>query len=221
MFVTTWDDNIYRSVNNGTDWSNIVIDAVNPTQSESICSDSTGQYLVVGRIAQVNRRSSDYATNWSEITSALLDITHLSQSYDGSNVFAISGTSIYTSSDYGDHFTLRDNSNSYGSIAMSSTGEYGIATSGSKIYVSSDYGMNWIEKADFGSGSSACACSYSGDIMFADSSTGMMWSKDYGEHWEVAFSLGGIDYLDCSQDGTRLFMSRLYGYIYTAELING
>ena len=140
---------------------------------------------------------------------------------------------IFTSSDYGAHWTDQTlaGSRSWIGITSSASGQYVAAINeGGDIYTSSDYGVHWTDQTLAGSrGWIGIASSSNGQYLTAAVNGGDIYtSSDYGVHWTdqtLAGSLGWYSiassssgqYLTAAVDGGDIYTSSDYGVHWTNE----
>ena len=138
-------------------------------------------------------KSSDYGSNWSQVTTIPKNWTSVSVSSSGQYQTAVvNGEYIYISSDYGATWTpITTYSKNWTAVSVSSSGEYQTAvTNGEYIYISSDYGANWTQITSYSKNWSSVTMSDDGIIQYASANTNdyIYISIDYGVTWNVTSS---------------------------------
>jgi photosystem II stability/assembly factor-like uncharacterized protein len=228
---TSDDGKIYRSVDYGENWSE-VIDTEEGIIA-SVAAFSNGVALAGTSSNGKIFRSVDYGLNWSEVEDTTeINIRSLATF---SNGVALAGTSgngkIFRSVDYGENWTeVEDTTETY--IQSLATFSNGIALAGSgnngKIFRSVDYGLNWSEVEDTTEINIRSLATFSNGVALAGtSSDGKIFrSVDYGENWSeiedttetVIYSLAtfsnGIALAGTSGNG-KIFRSVDYGENWT------
>lgn len=212
MYIAdTWalgsDQSIYKS----TDYGVTFTAALYPGGYwYSLDCSNNGQYLLGGDGYNFYL-STDYTTNWTDISSRLRNPEHYqSQDISETGQYMIAGImtqpdfndSVLVSKDYG--LTWKNKAgNGFGSVvgvACSGTGKYmTYASNSGDIYVSSDYGNTWAMKYDQAINSASCiGISYTGKYQIvAFGNDGYMYrSTDYGQNWTQVTSAGARKWRD-------------------------
>lgn len=157
-------------------------------------------------------REINYSRNYSALASSL----------DGRTVVAaVSGGSIYVSSDYGSSWAVRDTSRAWSEVAISADGSTMAASvfNGS-IFVSTNFGENWTSTSSGNAAWAGLAVSSDGNKLAAVAQSSALYlSPDRGSTW-VAQSKAGLknwSSIAMSADGSRLVASVDPGKLYTSS----
>lgn len=154
-----------------------------------------GSFLVVGLlfasfVAAPNVFAAGYT--WTDQTGAGSQYwAGVASSSDGSRVItAVNGGDIYTSSDYGAHWTDQTNAPTgvaWNTVTSSASGQYlAAAIDGpGDIYTSNDYGAHWTDQTLAGSHYwwKVVSSANGQYLVAAEDGGGIYTSSDYGVHW--------------------------------------
>jgi hypothetical protein len=128
---------------------------------------------------------------------------------------------IYTSSDYGNTWSVSSSSPSkfWKSISVSSNGKYQSAIGSSQIYISSDYGNTWSSK-DSNRDWRILSVSSSGQYQSAVVYSGQIYtSSDYGNTWTSKLTDSNRNWKSISVSSSGQYQSSVVygGQIYTSS----
>eukprot|EP01040_Poterioochromonas_malhamensis_P015014 gene15014-16723_t len=210
----------------------------------SIATDSSGQYVVAGQLANLPGgtelgliyTSKDYGKSWESTSAPKNEWNGVTSDTTGQYLAAAASDGIYTSTNYGQTWiyqpgapnNYQGQSNYWPYIAADSTGRYLAASSSyskAVIYLSSNYGVNWtLSSAPIRSWSSLCSDS-TGQYLVAGVYKGYIYaSSDYGATWDRTTAPYGIwTPMACTPSLNRLYAKNANttdwtgapGYIYT------
>ncbi len=185
LFATT-SHGVFRSTNNGSNWSavnagltNYYVHTFAVSGSNLFAGTGSGIFL-----------TTNSGTTWAEATSNIITL--------GANTLAAAGTHLYAGMDDGHMVSStddgtswqRDNSFSGAPIDIIEIGTTLIATaagSGSGLYFSTDQGASWTKPADSGltksTGSTNGVFAVIGSNFFVATGLGIFRSTDSGANW--------------------------------------
>ena len=135
---------------------------------------------------------------------------------NGQYVYAVAqNDGIYRSINFGTTFSsCYSNGIAWFSVAASRFAGYAFAgVNGGSIYGSSDYGVTWTIAFATSDSYTSLAISDTGQYVYDSTGSIVLRSSDYGVTWSTVRS-GSCNYVTCSSDGSILYLSRIYGYIY-------
>lgn len=192
-----------------------------PTGASNLYS---GKFILIKNTFENLKMSSDYGSNWSDITSQSFSTPELRAdlSSDGKYITIGEKTNsgkLYVSSDGGASFTLKhtcSSSQQFRGVSMSETGQYQLAVivGGAKL-VSSDYGQTW---SSIGTNKTHqdCYVSSSGQYMITSELFGLLnLSTNYGSSFSAITSGNQSWYSSCISDNGQYILGAINnGYMY-------
>ncbi|NBY39728.1 MAG: exo-alpha-sialidase, partial [Flavobacteriia bacterium] len=231
---------IYYTSNYGATWTQNLTGTLAATSWHGVAMGPGGRALAFskeenGEAKQGIIYSSDNGVTWNTTTgfpnSTDRGTTGVAMSSD-TGIYAIccgQSTGLYYSSNYGQSWTQSNiTSAQYGSLAISSTGQYCIASgvTNGYIYNSSNYGQTWTYNASLGYGSfGGVSMSATGQYCIiagiAGSSNGIYYSSDYGITWKISNQTTyQFNKTVISSDGTYAFATSIYYGLFTQVNLN-
>ncbi|MDR3666337.1 MAG: T9SS type A sorting domain-containing protein [Ignavibacteriaceae bacterium] len=210
IFAGTSPGGVYRSTNDGTDWTQ-VNNGLSFTDINALYINGTDIYNATTVSVY---RSANNGTNWSGVSMGVGGWTYYTFASNGSNIFAggIEGINISTNS--GSSWSLVDPQNIYGSvdtgsvysIALSGNNVYAgtIGSDGGGIYLSTNNGTNWSRCF---SGKYIQALTVIGTKIFAGTwGSGVYISTNNGTNWtQVNSGLTSTYVYSFAVNGSSLF----------------
>jgi len=227
---TTFGGKIFITANSGATWST----NASAQNWSSVASSADGTRLVatVGNSTGATGpiyTSSDSGATWASqnLGSGTRQWVSVASSADGARlVAAVYNGQVYTSTNFGTNWTVRDSQRLWTAVASSANGSNLVAAaSGGNIYTSTNYGTNWSPQTGSGSRTwSALASSSDGTrLIAATSGTGLIYtSGDSGVTWTAQNVLVSASWssVASSSDGSQLaavYNVTAAGYIYTSS----
>jgi hypothetical protein len=197
---------------------------------------------VVDRFTSTGHTTISYSTDsgatWTNGIDLGGSVSSIAADATGQYVVAVVETNgagvpaVYRSIDYGASFSVLLNSPDYSSIgsnciACSSTGQHlYVGSYNGDIYVSSNSGNAWTSTASFPNYVSVITCNYSGQYVYALTSSNIYISTNYGQSWNNGMSISsyGCSHIACdwsgqnvvaSCNGDGIYRSTNYGQTWT------
>lgn len=175
-------------------------------------------------------RSINYGTTWTQVGLLNKSWLNVSMSKSGQYQTAVSMSSanpsigaaiVSVSSNYGSTWTTVLSGTTYGSVALSESGQYQvIADTSRKVMLSSDYGATWGQILLTSTGYvQGLAMSDDGMRITAVEDGGHIWvSSDRGSNWtEKMDAIQGWETVDMSSDGKYQLAASMLSTRYMAE----
>jgi hypothetical protein len=185
---------------------------------KAIASSSDGSKLV----AVVNGghifTSTNYGVAWTDrATLGNQNWTSVASSGDGNKLLAAASSGLYTSTNSGATWTLRQGPSSWTGVASSLDGQKLVAVAGAGITTSTNGGVawtprlltpNWSAVASSANGSNLVAAVQNG-LIYTSTNSGISWvSRENNRNWISVAS---------SSDGTRLVAAAFGDLLYTSS----
>lgn len=221
-------DDVYTSSDSGASWTTHSSVFGGANEWSSIASSSSGWYLTAAQGMNTDGDGNIYngefdGDSWSWWLSGapIRNWTGVASSYNGLKLVAVADAgNIYTSTDGGANWTLRNSVRSWSSVASSSDGTVLWATVyGGQIYKSTNSGVSWTSMGTNQNWKSI-ACSADGNVVAVAIDGGLIWSSiDGGANWISHASGGNHNWrsVTMSADGSKfaaVFNNDRYVYIY-------
>lgn len=191
-------------------------------QSVASSGDGTKLVAVTGGAGGQIFTSTDSGTNWAPHPAppAPSNWSSVASSLDGVNLVAtINAGPIYTSSNSGGTWTLRDTTRLWTSVASSASGVYLVAAvQGGMIYTSTNSGATWTPR-DSNRSWVSVASSADGSRLAAAVSSGQLYvSPDTGANWYAVGPATPINWTSVasSADGSRMAAVYTSGGLYVS-----
>jgi photosystem II stability/assembly factor-like uncharacterized protein len=204
LFVGTYENGIFRSTNDGLNWTSVSTGLPNkPVQAISVSSNATGGSYIFAATDVGVYLSTNNGTTWTYVSAGIPHPAISSLALSGTKLFAGTGGGVFLSTDNGatwrgvntglPFFPL---SNIYGrvnSLASFPDGAggtnlfAGLGSAGGGIYKSTDFGTSWTTVLPTPApplGMEVCAFARSGTNLFAGTDgSGVFLSTDNGSKW--------------------------------------
>jgi hypothetical protein len=133
--------------------------------------------------------SSNYGAWWQQ-SATPNSANYICVSMSSSSTFAVAGSiggGVVYSSTYGQTWQSSNfTTGTFGAVAMSSTGQYGLASNSTTIYYSINFGQTFIASSLTTVNAQSLAISQTGQCAVAGTTTGIYYSNNYGQTWSQA-----------------------------------
>jgi hypothetical protein len=213
MLFAALDNGIYRSTNDGANWT-----LVRNSSARTIASNDSIIY-----INAVNGVYKSYNHGVSWIQTALTESFVWILVAEGSYVFAgtvnPSGSrGIYRSTNYGESWSFTSFNDEYVvSLAINGSSVYaGTGGSGGKVYVSSNSGENW-NQTFFYSTNEIASLTAKDSIVLAGGGARVYISTNNGFNWAIT-SLSNYTPYSLNNNGANIFVGTNYGLYQSSNL---
>ena len=227
IFVATYYNGIYTSLNAGSTWSSVSgLGGLNNWSSVAMTPDGSKAFAT--RLGGQIYISSYPFTSWTARATSI-SWGSIACSSDGTKLVAgVRNGYIWTSTDSGVNWSTNSNSSTFKfwySVASSSDGTKLVAvlsnfSVGGFIYRSTDSGVSWsVILSDASRGWRSIACSSDGTTLVAVAASNYIWiSTDSGANWSSALNdaTRGWSSVACSSDGSKIVAVISGGSIYTS-----
>jgi len=188
IFAGTADVGVFRSLNNGDNWTQVNSGLIN-LNIQPLAINSSG-HIFAGTLGDGVFRSTDNGASWTQVKTGLANPVILSLAINASgHVFAgTSGGGIFRSMDNGNTWTSVNASltnTKVVSLAISASGHIFAGTNGGGVFRSTDNGDTWIPVNTGLTNSSilSFAINASGHVFAGTSGGGIFRSIDNGSTW--------------------------------------
>jgi len=179
MFLGEVGDGIFKSVNNGSSWTEVGLCCASVL---SLCADTNG--FVFAGTATSAYRSNGTFTSWTKMDNGLPSGSVRAIFKSGSLIFAGSyGNGIFVSSDNGDSWSAA-NSGLTDLHILSFSGNDTKIIAGSEtggVFVSVDHGLTWIPANEGLSNNNIPSLIVSDSYLYAGTTDGGIWKRSLSE----------------------------------------
>jgi len=184
IFIGTNQGGVYRSTDNGANWSQINTGLTNTDVTALIFS---GSNLFAGTSFGGIYRSTDYGENWTEVNSGLSVLFINTLAVSGSNIFAGARYSVTG----GGVFLSTNNGTNWAYVGLTDNEVYSLAVLGSNIFAGTDAGVflttnnggNWSAVNSGLTEDDIFALTVSNNNLYAGTSSGVFLSTNNGSSW--------------------------------------
>jgi photosystem II stability/assembly factor-like uncharacterized protein len=184
IFIGTDQGGVYRTTDNGENWSQVNSGLTSTSVSALVFSGST---LFAGTSVGGIFRSTDYGLNWTEVNSGLSVLFINTLAVSGSNIFAgarysVTGGGVFLSTNNGDSWTyvgLTD----YEVYSLAISGDNIFAGTDNGVFLSTNNGANWTEVNSDLAADDVYALQVSDNNLYAGTNNGMFYSDNNGSSW--------------------------------------
>jgi photosystem II stability/assembly factor-like uncharacterized protein len=228
LFAGTYSNGVYRSSDNGTNWT--AFNSGLPTNSSVYALCISGTNLFAGTGGAGVFLSTDNGDNWTAANGS--PPNNLTTLYV--LAFAVSDPYLFAGTNGGGVFRSTNNGTSWTAVNTGLTGTYSsyvlslfvsgtnlfAGTSGSGIYLSTNNGDSWAQRSSGLSYPYVRAFAFSDPNLFAGTSGGVYLSTNNGANW-TAFNTGGpapFNVYAFAVSGTNLFAGTLGAGVYTSPI---
>lgn len=184
IFIGTNQGGVYRSTDNGANWSQVNNGLTN---TDVTALKFSGSNLFAGTSTGGIFRSIDNGSNWVEVNSGLSVLFINTLAVSGSNIFAGARYSVTG----GGVFLSNNNGNSWAYIGLTDYEVYSLATIGNNlfagtdagVFLTTDNGVNWSAVNSGLTEDDIYALTVSNNNLYAGTSAGVFMSSNNGVSW--------------------------------------
>ncbi len=207
------DNGIYRTINNGMNWS-----LVNNSSGRTLASNDS---IVYASTSNGVYKTTNYGELWIPTTLSGPFVWILEA--EGPYVYAgtvnpVESRGVFRSTNYGGNWNfIPFNSEYVVSLAIEGASVYvGTGGSGGKVYVSTDFGVNWSQTFFYSNNEIDCL-STNDSVTFAGGDANVYISTNRGFNWSIT-SLSSLTPYSMTMNGMNVFVGTNYGVYQSTNL---
>jgi len=162
--------------------------------------------------------STNYGTTWTDrATLGNQNWTSIASSGDGSKLVAVASSGLYTSTNSGATWTLRQGSSSWTGVASSLDGVKLVAVAGAGLTTSTNSGATWTVRLGAANWSSVASSANGSNLVASIQSGSIYTSTNSGVNWVQRESPRNWSSVASSTDGTWLVAAVFGELLYTSS----